>query len=149
MNYLMDHADFVTGIYGVTPRYKITPPIIHQGPMNFHTINVDRSVIGAINTGTVRKMEVALNNIHANNQNAELETLLKGFAESVLRETALSVNAKNEIIEQLSVLAAQIAVPSESRVSIVVKALVMSIAANIASTGLITHWDKSKQILGF
>ena len=45
----------------VMPRQRIPAPIIHRGPMHFHTINVDRSVVGAINTGNVKKMEVALN----------------------------------------------------------------------------------------
>jgi hypothetical protein len=149
INFLLDQADAVTGLYGVTPRYKIQTPVILQGPMNFHSIRVDRSVVGAINTGTVQKMEVALNNIHAKNQSPELEQSLKDFTEAVLREGKLSVESKNDIVEQLSVLAAQVAMPEESRVKIVMKALVTSIAANIASTGLIEHWDKIKQMLGF
>jgi hypothetical protein len=145
----MEQADFATGIYGVSPRYRFTQPVVHKGPMNFHTINVDRSVVGAINTGNVKKMEVALNNIHAKNENAELERLLKEFTESVLREASLSAVAKDEIVEQLSVLAAQFAIPKESRINIVVKALVNSIAANIAATGLIQQWDKIKHLIGF
>ena len=79
--------------------------------MHFHTINVDRSVVGAINTGNVKKMEVALNDIK--NQNPELEQL-KEFTEAVLREASLSVEAKNDIVKQLSVLTAQLAMPQES-----------------------------------
>jgi hypothetical protein len=149
MNFLLDQADALTGLYGVMPRYKIQTPVIHQGPMNFHSIKVDRSVVGAVNTGTVQKMEVALNNIHAKNQNLELEQSLKEFTEAVLREAKLSVEVKNDIVEQLSVLAAQVAMPEESRIKIVMKALVTSIAANIVSTGLIEHWDKIRHALGF
>jgi len=148
-NFLLDQMEAATGLYGVTPRHKIQTPVIHQGPMNFHSIKVDRSVVGAINTGTVQRMEVALNNIHAKNQNPELEQKLKDFTEAVLREGKLSVEAKNDIVDQLSVLAAQMAMPQESRIAIVVKALVTSIAANIAATGLIEHWDKIKAMLGF
>lgn len=149
MNFLLDQADALTGLTGVMPRYKIQNPVIHQGPLNFHSITVDRSVVGAINTGNVKKMEVALNNIHANNENAELEKALKEFTEAVLRETALSVEVRDDVVEQLSVLAAQVAMPKESRVAIVMKALVTSIAANIASTGLINHWTTIKHMLGF
>ncbi|MFI5095316.1 MAG: hypothetical protein ACHQIK_17920 [Candidatus Acidiferrales bacterium] len=149
MNFLLDQADAITGLSGVMPRYKISDPVIHQGPLNFHTINVDRSVVGAINTGSVKKMEVALNNVHAQNENPELEGLLKEFAESVLREASLSVEAKNDIVEQLSVLTSQVALPKESRVVVVMKALITSIAANIASTGLAQHWSSIKQLIGF
>ena len=149
MNFLLDQADAITGLSGVMPRYNIGEPVIHQGPLNFHTINVDRSVVGAINTGSVKKMEIALNNVHAQNGNAELEGLLREFTESVLREASLSVEVKNDIVEQLSVLTSQVALPKESRVVVVMKALITSIAANIASTGLVHHWNTIKQLLGF
>src|SRR5260370_10532651 len=148
-NMLLGQAEAVTGLYGVMPRLQTKTPIIHKGPMNFHSINVDRSVVGAVNTGTVQKMEVALNNIHVNNQNPELEQRLKDFTEAVLREAKLSPEAKNEIVEQLSVLAAQVAMPAESRIKVVMKALVLSIGANIASTGLIEHSNKIKHIPDF
>lgn len=131
----------------VMPRPRIPTPIIHRGPMHFHTINVDRGVVGVINTGNVKKMEVALNDIK--NQNPELEQKLKEFTEAVLREASLSVEAKNDIVEQLSVLTAHMAMPQKSRVSTVIKALVTSIAANLASTGLIEHWQAIKHMLGF
>ncbi len=92
--------------------------------------------MGAINTGNVKNMEVALNNIHAKNENAQLENALKEFTEAVLRETSLTVKAKDDIVDQLSVLAAQVAMPEESRIKIVMKALITSIAANIASTSV-------------
>jgi hypothetical protein len=148
INFLLDQADAVTGLSGVMPRYKIHNPVIHQGPLNFHSIKVDRSVVGAINTGSVQKMEVALNNIHATNQNQELENLLKEFTEGVLREAALSVQTKDEIVEQLTALAAEIAKPQETRSRGVLTAVVKSIAASIPAA-LIEHWDKIKQLLGF
>lgn len=149
INFLLDQADAITGLSGVMPRYEIQRPVIHHGPMNFHQIKVDRSVVGVINTANVTKMEVALNNIHAKNQNDELEQNLKEFTEAILRDTTLRADTKNEVVEQLSVLAAQIAMPEESRIKIVMKALVTSIAANIASTGLISHWEAIKHMLGF
>jgi hypothetical protein len=147
INFLLDEADAITGLTGVMPRYEIQNPVIHQGPMHFHNIRIDRSVVGAINTGNVEKMEVALNNIHANNQNQELENLLKEFTEAVLHETSLSGQTRNDIVEQLTALAVEIAKPQESRSKGVVMAVVKSIAASVPGT-LIEHWDKIKQLLG-
>jgi hypothetical protein len=146
-NFLLDQAEAVTGIYGVMPRHKIQRPVVHHGPMNFHSIHVDQSVVGAINTGTVEKMEVALNHIHANNQNEELEGLLKQFAEAVLQDSSISATAKDDIVEQLSVLAAEAAKPKGSRTVGIVKAVLTSIAASIPSV-LIEHWDKIRALLG-
>jgi hypothetical protein len=145
-NFIIDQMEARTGLYGVTPRYEIDTPVIHQGPMNFHNINVDRSVVGAINTGNVEQMEVTLNDIHANNPSPELENRLKEFTEAVLREASLSIQAKDDIVEQLTALAAEVAKPQESRTKGVVMAVVKSVAASIPAA-LIEHWDTIRAIL--
>jgi hypothetical protein len=148
INFLLDQADAVSGLSGVMGRYEITPPVELHGPINFHNINVDRSVVGAINTGNVEKMEVALNEIHAHNTNPQLENSLKQFTEAVLMDATLSAQSKNEIVEQLAVLAAEVAKPKESRSAGVVKAVLKSVAVSIPGA-LIEHWDKIKVLLGF
>ncbi len=150
-NMLVDQMEAMTGLYGVTPRYEIDPPVapvIHHGPLNYHSIKLEGSVVGAINTGNVEKMEVALNDIHVKNQNPELESRLKEFTEAVLRDRSLSAQAKDEIVEQLTALAGEMAKPKESRSKGVIMAVVKSIAASIPGA-LIEHWDKIKQMLGF
>lgn len=142
-NFLLDQMDAAIGL-GRTfgPRHTI------QAPVTPVSINFDRSVVGAINTGNVKNMEVALNNIHAQNGNAELEKALKEFTEAVLHEKSLAVATKDGIVEQLSVLAAQAALPKESRLKSVMNALVTSIGTSIPAA-LIEHWDKIKPMLGF
>ena len=88
-NMLVEQMEAATGMYGITPRYEIDPPAV-SAIQNYHSIKVDGSVVGCINTGNIEKMEIALNDIHVNNQNRELEVRLKEFTEAVLRETALS-----------------------------------------------------------
>src|SRR5207247_9593391 len=69
---------------GVTgyPRYQVPEPtpIIQRGPMNFHNIKIDRSVVGAINSGDVQRIEVAMNNINAHGGEV-LAAALKEFTE--------------------------------------------------------------------
>lgn len=148
INFLLDQADAIVGFPAGLPRYKIPQPVVHQGSLNFHSIKVDNSVVGAINTGTVRLMEVALNNVHNNNRNDELEGLLKQIAEAVLQDKATSAETKNEILEQLSVLTTVAVKPKDSRPSAIVKALLTSIAVNLPQT-LIKHWDKVKTLFGY
>lgn len=148
LNFLLDQADAITGISAGLPRYKVQQPIVHQGPLNFHNIKVDNSVVGAINTSTVRLMEVALNNVHINNRNDELEGLLKQIAEAVLQDKVTSAEIKNDILAQLSVLTTVAAKPKESRPSAIVKALLTSIAVNLPQN-LIEHWDKVKTLFGY
>jgi hypothetical protein len=141
-NFLLDQMDAAIGMGRFGPRHKIQPPV---APVS---INFDRSVVGAINTGNVKNMEVALNNIHVQNGNAELEKALKEFTEAVLNEKSLAVAMKDGIVEQLSVLAAQAALPKESRLKAVMYAMVTNIGASIP-VALIEHWDKIKAMLGF
>jgi hypothetical protein len=147
MNFLLDQADAITGIPAGLPRYDVSEPIVHKGPMTFHTINVNRSVVGAVNTGTVRQMEVALNHVHIANENIELETALKEFAEAVIQEVSLTAEVRNEILQQLTALTEQLTKPAQSRSLGVIKAFLLSVAANIASTPLVAHWENIKHLL--
>jgi len=147
MNFLLDEAEAVTGIYGVMPRYRVPQPIIHQGTMNFHNIRIDKSVVGAINTGHVQQIDVALSHIKLTGD-PELEKSLAGFTEAVANSTALSAVAKNELLEQIAVVAEQAAMPKESRSWGILKALVTSIGTQAAVAGLGELWDKIKPMLG-
>jgi len=148
VNFLIGQMEAVSGIYGLFPRYALPEPIIHQGPMNFHNIKVDRSVVGAINTGNVKRIDVALDNIQANSGDASLQQALKEFTEALLNEASLTAAAKNEILEQLAVVAGQAAMPKESRSWGILKALVTNIGTQVATTGLAVLWDAIRPMLG-
>lgn len=149
VNYLLDQAEAVTGLYGVTPRYKITKPVIHKGPMNFHNIRVDNSIVGAINTGTVGQIDVALDHVHVESGDPEaLKAALKEFTEGTLREESFTNEAKNEILEQLAFLTTEITKPKQARVAVILKALADSIAVKVATTGLADLWNKIRLMIG-
>ena len=65
-NQAIASMEMITGVTGY-PRYQVPEPspIIQRGPMNFPNIKIDRSVVGAINSGDVQRIEVAMNNIQA------------------------------------------------------------------------------------
>ncbi len=146
-NQLVSQMEAMTGIYGVIPRFRISSPVAYQGPMNFHNIKIDRSVVGAINTGHVQQIDVALSHIKVSGD-AELEKALAGFTEAVANSASLSNEARNEILEQLAAVAEQAATPKESRSWGILKALVSSIGTQVATTGLAELWDKIRPMLG-
>jgi len=148
VNFLIGQMEAVSGIYGLFPRYALPEPVIHQGSMNFHNIKVDRSVVGAINTGNVKRIDVALDNIQANSGDASLQQALKEFTEALLNEASLTAAAKNEVLEQLAVVAGQAAMPKESRSWGILKALVTNIGTQVATTGLAVLWDAIRPMLG-
>ena len=147
-NFLLDQADAVSGVAAGLPRYDLSQPMVHTGPMTFHTVKIDRSVVGAVNTGTIKKMEVALNNVHVQNANAELEDALKELAEAVIQEVSLSAETKNETLQQLAALTEELVKPEDCRLMGVIKAIVIGITANIATTPLLALLDKIKHLIG-
>ena len=146
-NRIVADAEVVTGLYGVIPRYQIATPVVHQGAMTFHNIKIDGSVVGAINTGHVQQIDVALSHIKVTG-NPKLEEALAEFTAAVAHSTELPTQAKNEILEQLATIAEQAATPKESRSWGILKALVASVGTQVVTTGLAELWAKIKPMLG-
>ncbi len=126
INYLTDSIESITGLPGALPRYEIPQPITNQGSLTFNNINVDRSVIGSINTGKVRQIDVTISEIK-NSGNEELTKAIKEFIEAVISEAKLNDEIKNQIIELISFLTKQSLLPKEKRQNSVVKALLSNI----------------------
>ena len=145
MNFLISQMEASVGLYGVTPRFEIPQPIIHHGSVNFHNIKVDRSNIGVINTGEIKNIEIARTVINKSG-NAELTEEIRRFTEAVIAEKELNKEIKNQIIEQISFLATQAAIPKEKRKANIAKTVLKGIKDTLASlsslTTIITSWDK-------
>lgn len=151
MNFLLGQAEAVTGLYGLYPKYQIpeAPPIINQqGDITLHNINVEKSVIGSINTGNIGQIDVALSNIKNGGDN-ELANNIKEFTEAVLASTELTIEIKNEIIEQLSFLSGQATVPKESQKGSVIKSILSTIGKAIQQIpSLLTLFGKLGPFFG-
>jgi hypothetical protein len=66
LNNLSAEMEVATGIPGLCPRIEIPkPPPLQQSPVTFNNIRVDSSVIGSINTGQVKQIDVSMDNIKA------------------------------------------------------------------------------------
>jgi len=147
VNYLTDMIEAKIGIYGVLPRYKVPQSMVHQGSLTFHNIKVDQSVVGSINTGEVQRIDIAMSHIKIAG-NEELVKALKEFTEAVIAETKLNAELKNQIIEQISFLASQSALPKENQKSGIVKAVLLRVKDTICTiTTLASLWDKLEPIL--
>ena len=146
-NRVIGDAEALTGMYGITPRYEIQQPVIHQGDMTFHNIKVDRSVVGSINTGNVERIEVSLDHI---NQSGEehFGSALAAFTRDVIKNADLSPEAKHEILEQLEVVTAEVAIPKERRRAGVLKSVGAGIASAVSTAAdLATLWTVIQGLL--
>ncbi|MDH4157732.1 MAG: hypothetical protein OEW00_10705, partial [candidate division Zixibacteria bacterium] len=114
MNYLYDMMERATGIPGIAPKIETRQPIHARIDASVNQITIDRSVVGAVNQGTVDGIEVALNYIRQG-QDENVAEAIKELTEATAKEASIDLSTQNEILEVLHVLAAQAAQPKETR----------------------------------
>ena len=145
MNFLIGQMEATVGLYGVTPRYEIPLPIIHQGSMNIQNIKVDKSNVGVINTGEIQRIEIARSFINKSGNN-ELTEAIREFTEAVIDEKSLNKDIKNQLIEMISFLSTQAALPKQNRKPNIAKTVLKSIKDTLAGlaslASLMASWDK-------
>jgi hypothetical protein len=113
----------------------------------FHNINVQGSVVGAVNTGQVQQIDVAVDHIKLGGD-AALARSLAEFAEALLADTELHENDKKEVLEQLSFLTTQTVAPKEQRKPGMVRSVMEEVAKAVSvSTALVTLWEKLHPLL--
>jgi hypothetical protein len=110
MNHALDEMADVSGLPQSMSGPRIQIPEIPQGPLIFNNIKVANSTVGAINTGTVQAIDVTLTYLHSGG-NDKARDALKILTEAILSTRALSVNQKNELVDQVAYLAEQAATP--------------------------------------
>jgi hypothetical protein len=145
MNFLLSQMESAVGIYGITPKIEIPKSIIHQGPINLHNIRVDKSNIGVINTGDIGRIEIARNVINSSGDQ-DLSEAIREFTEAIIEDKTTNQDIKKALVEQISFLSAQAAIPKEKRQVSIAKAILKTVTGTLASlssaTTLITSWDK-------
>lgn len=151
-NLLVEHMESLTGVYGVTPKYDLSkPPVIKTGPINrgpvtFNNISVNSSVVGAINTGEVQKIDVALSQI-GELGNPELQNALARFTEAIIASTAAN-EVKTELLQQMAVLSSEAGLPKDQRKGGVIKALLTNLGTTAKTfSDLAAAWEKLKPIV--
>jgi hypothetical protein len=148
INFLTGQIESQFGMYGMFPRYQVTSPVIHKGDIKLNNINVNNSVVGAINTGVVQSIDVSLSVIKSQGE-PDIVDSIKGLTEQLIKSNDINDKQKNEILEQLSFISEQLAKPKESRKRSLIGPVFKTIGA--ALTGfpkLIEAWEKLRQLIG-
>lgn len=141
-NLACDEIEAMTGFYGISPKFSLPTKPIYQYNAYSNHINIDRSVIGVLNTGTIGYINNALT-YHSSAGNQELTNAIKEFTEAVVNSGSLTVETKNELLEQLSVLTTQSTLPKESQNKGISRAILSYIPTAIgAANDLSQLWDR-------
>jgi hypothetical protein len=103
-NFALDQMDDISGLPRTGARMQVPP--IPQGPPILNNIKVDNSVVGSINTGNVRTIDVSLTYLHSAG-NDRTKDALKALTEAILSDTSIGDTHKNELVEQVAFLSEQ------------------------------------------
>jgi hypothetical protein len=144
LNHLLGIVELHTG-FG-TPLVQVPPPMGNP-QVTLNNITLNQSVVGAINTGEVQKLDVMMSRIRLEGD-TQFATALQRFTQAVVDSDELTPEDKNTILEQLSFLTTQHEVPLEQRQRAVGKTVISGIAnAIVTAGGLAEVWQVLEPML--
>lgn len=144
MNYLMDEAAWAAGIpMPNAPRFpEPKPPVYMQNP-TVNSLQIQNSVVGAVNQGYVESMNASLSQISQVNESEA--KVVKMFADMLIQSQEIDKQEKDAILQQLSFLTAQLSIKKEERPRAVIDAMLETITKALTAGGLLmTLWVKIK-----
>ncbi len=145
LNFMLDQAEISSGTYGLAPRARLVVPQrrVHTGPVAFNNIRVDRSVVGAINTGELGTLDVRMDQIRLTGD-PDLADALRDFTQAVIEAHELSDEDRHDILQHLSFLTK----PSETQPRSVLKTALLGLERFVANSGsLASLWTVLKPLL--
>jgi hypothetical protein len=134
MNYLSDQISTSVGLPPMGPRFPPRPKSVVVAGAKLHNINVNNSVVGTINTGSIGTVDQSISAL-AQSGEPMLADAIKALSEAILQSGDLTRNQKNELVEGLSVISKEAATPKELRqntvaLSLLEKAMKVTALAN-------------------
>ncbi len=141
--------EFSRGTGGIVPPNPIAipSPLSTRDNLTFKNINVDRSTIGAINTGVISSLDASITLMQSSGKN-KLADAIKELTQAIYDSKEVDDELKNEIIEQLEFLVAQASAEPENRSTGLIKTVLSGLRASISvAAGLLTIWDKVEPLI--
>jgi hypothetical protein len=140
--------DFISGIPGFTPRMQV--PDLPRAPMTLNNINVDRSIVGAINTAEVGSIDVSITVLDQAGNKAVGEAL-KALTQAIV-DADLPKDDKGAMIDQVAYLGEQAAAAAKDRKPGMIKAAFSALNDATLKTALTvsavsTAWSAAAPIL--
>jgi hypothetical protein len=143
-NHSMDQMDEISGL---PSGGRIALPPIPQSPFTLNNIKLDNSVVGAINTGTVKTIDVNLTQLH-NAGNDRASDALAKLTEMIMSSDTLDPKHKNEMAEQVAFLSEQAVAAAKDRKPGVIKATLDALNQSAGAVNTIAGaWNVAEPIV--
>jgi len=115
--------------------------------MTFNNINVSHSNVGVLNTGSIKKVDVALTAI-TQAGNPELSAAITTFTNAVLAHADVVAQAKDNIVGLVEVIASEATQSPEKRRKYLVRPVILEIATLVSGVAdLASLFDRVRPIL--
>ena len=123
------------------------PPTINTGQTTYNNIRVDNSVVGAINTGNIKKLDIMMNAIRGEN-NPELADALQKLTQAILDTPDLEPSDKDSVLEYLSFLSKEALTQETERQFTIGMAAISTLEKILSNVGSIASiWSVAKPLL--
>lgn len=120
------------------------PPAINTGSNTYSNIQVDNSVVGSINTGSIKKLDIMMSAMQGRD-NQELADVFKNLTQAILDATDLEQSNKDSALECLSFLSEEACTPEMSRRLTMGKAAISKLEQILSNVGSIASvWSVAK-----
>ena len=117
------------------------------GPVTLNNIKLDNSVVGAINTGNVRDIDVNLNQLHTAGLD-KLKDAISALAQAVVDDKQATADEKNALLEQVAFLSSQATAAMQERKLGMIRAAMGAIASTAtAITSISGAWQACEPLL--
>ncbi len=150
LNFSLRQFHEISGLSGLLPpppQLNIPPPLIHGGSTTLNHIKVDRSTIGAINTGHVHVLNAAVSHFR-DAGNSDLAEKLRDLSQAVIDATDVADGMREEVVNLLAFLSAEASKPAAQRSNPVGKSIMLRIGELLkASQTLVSLWETVRPML--
>jgi hypothetical protein len=146
INYLTGVAEAMTGLPGVMPKYP-QREVVAVGSVTLNNIRIEGSTIGVLNTGTIGTVDAAVTALKQTGD-ADAATLFTRITEAVANDRQLPADAKNQVLELLSVLSTEATAPKERRRSAAMMPLLERLATLMSGAAALAQlWSQYGPLL--
>ena len=145
INQALGDIENTVGLPGFLGRVEIPmPTTINAGQSTFNNIRVDNSVVGSINTGNIKKLDIMMSKI-GSTSNRRLADALQRLTQAILDTRELHRSDKDTALEWLSFLSTQALTQQTERQSKIGREAISTLERILSNTGGIASiWSAVK-----
>jgi len=122
-------------------------PDLPPAPFTLNNIHVDRSTVGAINTGEVAKIDVSITLLQQAG-NKDISEALRSLTQAIIDASEMPEDSKSQALDQVGYLSEQAAAAAKDRKPGMIRAALSAITQTATTVSAVaTAWNAAEPIL--